>query len=117
MPKRAGVGLAGLLVALVALAVVPSASASRFIQRGIFDDAQILYGNPDQVFPTLRTLRTQLIRVNLVWGGVNGVAKRRPKNAANPRDPAYDWSTYDRTVNYGAQYGICLLYTSDAADE
>jgi Glycosyl hydrolase catalytic core len=90
---------------------VPSASASRFLQRGIFDDAQIHYGNPDTVFPVLRTLRTQLIRINLVWGGAGGVAKRRPANPANPADPAYDWSAYDRTVNYAAQYGIKVVFS------
>ena len=97
-------------LAAVALLAVPSASASRFIQRGIFDDAQIHYGDPDKVFPVLKTLRTQLIRVNLVWGGANGVAKRRPVNAANPADPAYDWAAYDRTVNYAAQYGIKVVF-------
>ena len=90
---------------------VPSASASRFLQRGIFDDAQIHYGNPDTVFPVLRTLRTQLIRINLVWGGAGGVAKRRPANPTNPADPAYDWSSYDRTVNYAAQYGIKVVFS------
>jgi hypothetical protein len=97
---------AALVAALVA---VPSASSSRFLQRGIFDDAQIHYGNPDQVFPVLRTLKTQLIRINLVWGGVNGVAKRRPANPTNPNDPAYDWSAYDRTVNYAQQYGMKVV--------
>lgn len=96
------------LAALVATAsvCVPAASASRYLQHGIFDDAQIHYGNPDKVFPTLKQLNTKLLRINLVWGGINGVAKRRPKNAANPLDPAYDWSVYDRTVNYAQQYGI-----------
>ena len=98
-------------VAAVALLAVPSASASRYIQRGIFDDAQIHYGDPAKVFPVLKTLKTQLIRVNLVWGGAGGVSKRRPANGANPADPAYDWSAYDRTVNYAAQYGIKVVFS------
>lgn len=109
MPSRLVV-LATALAAVAAL-VVPSASASRFLQRGIFDDAQIQYGDPAKVFPVLQALRTQLIRVNLVWGGAGGVAKRRPVNGANPADPAYDWSTYDRTVNYAAQYGIKVVFS------
>ena len=108
MRSRAGV-LATALVA-VALFAVPSASASRFIQRGIFDDAQIMYGDPDKVFPTLKLLKTQVIRVNLIWGGANGVAKRRPARPTNPNDPAYDWSAYDRTVNYAAQYGMKVVF-------
>jgi hypothetical protein len=98
-------------VAAAALLAAPSASASRFIQHGIFDDAQINYGNPDQVFPMLKTLKSQLIRVNLVWGGPNGVAKRRPVNPMNPNDPAYDWSVYDRTVRYASQYGIKVVFS------
>jgi len=90
----------------VAAVCVPAASASRFLQHGIFDDAQIHYGNPDQVFPVLKQLNSKLLRINLEWGGVNGVAKRRPRNPANPLDPAYDWSVYDRTVHYAQQYGI-----------
>jgi hypothetical protein len=106
--SRAGV-VAVALVAVVLFAV-PSASASRFLLRGIFDDAQIHYGDPDKVFPVLQSLHTQLIRVNLVWGGAGGVAKRRPANPANPADPAYDWSSYDRTVNYATQYGIKVVF-------
>ena len=101
---------AAALVATAALCV-PAASASRFLQHGIFDDAQIHYGNPDQVFPVLKQLRTQLIRINLAWGGVGAVARRRPANPTNPNDPAYDWSAYDRTVNYAAQYGIKVVFS------
>ncbi|MCP9487163.1 MAG: glycoside hydrolase family protein [Gaiellaceae bacterium MAG52_C11] len=108
---RRSAALVAASLVLVATVAVPSASGSRFLQRGIFDDAQIHYGNPDTVFPVLRTLRTQLIRINLVWGGVNGVAKRRPTNGANPTDPAYDWSASDRTVNYAAQYGIRVVFS------
>ena len=89
----------------------PQRAPRAIIQHGIFDDAQIHYGNPDQVFPVLKTLKTQLIRINLVWGGPNGVAQRRPENPTNPNDPAYDWSTYDRTVNYAAQYGIKVVFS------
>ena len=62
------------LAALVATAAVcvPAASASRFLQHGIFDDAQIHYGDPDEVFPVLKQLNTKLLRINLEWGGING---------------------------------------------
>ncbi len=109
MRSRLALAAATLLVAVGA--AVPSAGASRYLQHGIFDDSQIHYGNPDTVFPVLRTLRTRLIRINLVWGGAGGVSKRRPANAANPADPAYDWASYDRTVNYAAQYGIKVVFS------
>ena len=91
---------------------MPTASASRYLQVGLFDDTQFNYGNPDLVFPVLKELRTQVIRVNLVWGGPNGVAKRRPVNPMNPNDPAYQWSVYDRTVTFGAaSSGIKVMFS------
>lgn len=108
---RSRAALAAAALCAVAVLAVPSASASRYLQRGIFDDAQIHYGNPDQVFPVLKQLKTQLIRINLVWGGPNGVARRRPVRPADPADPAYDWSSYDRTVNYAQQYGMRVVFS------
>ena len=102
--------MAAAVVATAALCV-PAASASRFLQVGLFDDSSFNYGNPDQVFPMLKQLRTQVIRVNLVWGGPNGVDRRRPVNPMNPNDPAYQWSTYDRTVHYAKQNGIKVMFS------
>jgi hypothetical protein len=102
--------LAAAVVATAAVCV-PAASASRFMQVGLFDDTSINYGNPDQVFPVLKQLRTQVIRVNLVWGGPNGVAKRRPVNPMNPNDPAYQWAVYDRTVQYASANGIKVMFS------
>ncbi len=90
---------------------VPAAGASRYLQVGLFDDTQFNYGNPDLVFPVLKELRTQVIRVNLVWGGPNGVARRRPVNPTNPSDRAYDWSVYDRTVSFAQRYGIKVMFS------
>lgn len=103
--------LAAAALCAVALLAVPAASASRYLQHGIFDDAQIHYGDPDKVFPVLKQLQTKLIRINLIWGGANGVAKRRPARPADPNDPAYDWSSYDRTVNYAQQYGMRVVFS------
>ena len=76
------------------------------MQVGFLDDSSTLYGNPDVTFPIFQQLRTQVLRVDLYWGGAKyAVAKRRPTDAKDPDDPAYDWSLYDRTVNYAAQYG------------
>ena len=108
---RSRAALAAAALCAVALLAVPAASASRYLQHGIFDDAQIHYGDPDKVFPVLKQLQTKLIRINLIWGGANGVAKRRPARPADPADPAYDWSSYDRTVNYAQQYGMRVVFS------
>ncbi len=103
--------IAAVAALVAALVGASTAHASKFIQKGIYDDAQILYGNPDKVFPILQELHTQVLRVNLWWGGPNGVARRRPASAANSLDPAYDWATYDRTVRLASAYKMTVLFT------
>jgi hypothetical protein len=109
----------GILAAVVCVAAlcVPSAGASRHMLVGLLDETNTLYGNPDKSFPILKRLRTQVLRVDLYWGGKTGVphkfgvAKRKPLDATDPADPAYNWGIYDRTVNYAAQYGVKIMFT------
>src|SRR5205085_83559 len=72
-----------------------------------------VYGNPTTTFALLHQLRTQIIRINLIWAGApHGVASdRRPAHPQDPADPAYDWTLYDRAVRYAAQNGIQVLFT------
>ena len=116
MFRRLG-GLGALLVCVAALCVVPSAAAQRHMLVGLLDESNTLYGNPDKNFPILKRLRVQILRVDLYWGGKSGnprkfgVARSKPEDATDPSDPAYNWSLYDRTVNYAAQYGVKMMFT------
>ena len=92
------------------VASVPSAGASRGMLIGLLDEAA-LYDNPAQIYPVLQQARTQVLRVNLYWGGRSGVARRRPAQATDPDDPAYNWALYDRTVNYAAQHRIRIMFS------
>src|SRR5690242_9218875 len=68
---------------------------------GINDEAYTLYGNPASAFETLRSLRVQVLRVNLYWGGTKwAVANSKPADPTNPGDPAYKWALYDRIARY-----------------
>jgi len=79
---------------------------------GLLDEASALYGNPDVSYPVFKKLRVQVIRMDLYWGGTQfAVAKRKPLHPADPADPAYDWSLYDRAANYASQYGVKLMFT------
>ncbi len=80
---------------------------------GIYDEgaAGTYFGPVDTTFATFKQLHVQEVRLNLYWGGPHGVATRRPAHATNPADPAYDWSLYDRTVRYGGEYGVHVLFT------
>jgi len=105
---------AGVLAAAGAVVcfAAPAAMSASHMQVGFLDDSSTLYGNPDVTFPIFQKLRAQVVRVDLYWGGAKyAVAKRRPTDAKDPDDPAYDWALYDRTVNYAAQYEIKLLFT------
>ncbi len=107
---RVAVLLAVLGAALLAATARP-AHASHYLRVGIYDEAQTLFGPAAATFATFKQLHVQEVRVNLYWGGPHGVAMRRPVRATDPDDPAYDWSLYDRTVRYGPQYGVHLLFT------
>jgi hypothetical protein len=79
---------------------------------GINDEAFSLYGDPSTAFPTLKALKTQVLRVNLYWGGTQwAVAKTRPTNATDPGDQKYDWTIYDRLVRYATQYNIKVVFS------
>jgi hypothetical protein len=102
------------LLALVVLAcalAAPSAQPSRGLIVGIFDEQSSL-GRPDWAFPQYKSLGVEALRVNLNWGGPGGVARsRRPANAADPADPAYDWTTYDAFVKRAAENRIKVVFS------
>ena len=97
--KKTIVRLTALSIALgaaaaLALAAAQPAQGSRGLIKGIFDEAETI-GRPAKTFPLLRTLRTEAVRVNLVW---SDVASSKPRTPADPADKAYRWEGYDRMV-------------------
>ncbi len=111
MRPRLGV-VAAVLVAVAGLAATAQpAAGSRYLRVGIYDEAQTLYGPVAKTFATFRELHVQEVRLNLYWGGPYGVATKRPANPTNPDDPAYNWTLYDRTVDYAAQNGVRVLFS------
>jgi hypothetical protein len=108
--RRWGV-VAAVLAAAVLAATASPAHASRYLRIGFFDQAQTVFGNPDVVYPTLKTLHAKEIRITLYWGGQFGVARRKPTHATDPTDPAYDWAMYDRVVQNAGKVGIHVLFS------
>jgi len=79
---------------------------------GINDEADTLYGNPAVAFTALKSLKTQVLRVNLYWGGNKwAVANSKPLDPTDPGDPAYKWGLYDRLVRYAATYQIRVVFS------
>ena len=106
--KKSSIALVTIvLCALAATAKPEPAAAARGMLVGIYDPVQPVAA-PEKAFPTLVKLRAQIIRLNLDW---NLIAAKKPANQADPADPAYDWSNYDRTVLSAAKNKIQVLFT------
>jgi hypothetical protein len=101
--------LAVLVAAAACVAAVP-AQASPGIRYGIQDDAWLEFGpgKLNQRLATFKRLGVPLVRFTLHW---NEIALRRPKDAASPRDPAYDWGRPDRILRGLRRYGLTPVMT------
>ena len=109
MPNQV-VALAATLAAAAGLAV-PAATASSNMKVGIYDEGATFFDDQAKVFGAYRSLGTQVLRVNLYWGGKLGVAKYRPFDGSDPRDAGYNWALYDRVVQYAGAYNLKVLFS------
>jgi hypothetical protein len=99
------------LTAALAGLVPAAAHPARHMLVGMFDESETL-GYTDRSMPTLKTLRVQIIRSTLYWGGKGGVAgTRRPAHPTDPADNAYNWAPYDRMVREAAKNNIKVLFS------
>ncbi len=97
--------------AFVAAAVVAApAGATPWLQIGLVDTTEAI-GNPARFSTTMETLRPQIVRMNLYWGGVLGVALEKPTDGTNPADPAYRWGHYDQAVQTASARGVKIAFT------
>ena len=101
--------LAAAAVAVSASSTAQSASKQQTAGRGMivgfYDDEQV-FGRTDWAFTQLKSLRAGIVRITIDWANV---AKRRPADAADPSDPAYQWSAIDNVVAKAAQNKMRIL--------
>jgi hypothetical protein len=71
----------------------------------------MLYGTSASAVSAFRDLHVQVVRMNLYWGGRNGVANAKPMHPSNPADPAYDWSIYDHIARQVTAAGMNLVFS------
>jgi len=89
-----------------------AAEAAPGLQLGLTDSGDAYFANPATFYPQLGALHAKLLRVELHWGGGGlGVAQERPKDAADPADPAYDWRRYDQIVLDSADAGVGIVFS------
>jgi hypothetical protein len=112
---RRSIAIAGLILACT-LGVVAAASASGSSHAkaattpfllGVEDNAQIL-GNNAAVLPDIQALGPKVFRFTIFW---SSVAKKRPVQARNSDDSAYDWTSTDAVVSQMAGMNIPVLLT------
>ena len=101
-------------LAAVALAATAStASASWKAQYGVQDDVWLEVGTQkmwslEERLAMLDQLGVDVVRYTLRW---DHVAPSRPREPANPADPAYDWSSADALLGGLHTHGIDVLLT------
>jgi hypothetical protein len=99
------------LVLVAAALAVPAARATPHLELGLADSTGAYFDDPSTYYAQLAKLHVRLLRVQLHWGGVLGVARKRPQYAFDPADPAYDWSRYDDIVLHAQANGIAIVFT------
>jgi hypothetical protein len=111
--SRTPIAAAALAAAsLVALPIPAGGAAVPRPLKGIYDETSAVFSNPDAVYRELSALHTQIVRIDLNWGGPDGVAGRFPTvRPTDPNDGQYDWNVYDRAVLYANQYHIQILFS------
>jgi hypothetical protein len=101
------------LVTLALAVTAATASASSKAQYGVQDDAWLEVGTSKspslaERLDTLDRLGVDVVRYTLRW---DHVTPNRPQTAANPDDPAYDWSTADALLAGLQAHGIDVMLT------
>jgi hypothetical protein len=91
-------GFAAALGAVLTVMILPAtSSASRYAQFGVQDGAYLSAGpGLESRLDTLDRIGAHLARYTVNW---RKVAAKKPKHAADPDDPAYDWSSVDPVLN------------------
>ena len=99
-----------LLAACAAALLVPAlASASPRMYVGFHDDPNFRYGNNRAtLLDGARDANSTITRTLVTWANV---APKRPRNAANPFDPAYRFDDLDEFVRNNQARGMEVLLT------
>lgn len=100
-----------LAVSALALVIAPAdAEASRFVRFGVQDDAWLAAGPGDlwDRLAELDQLGVEIYRFTLRW---DQVARRRPADARDPNDPAYEWAFPDAVIKGLRAHGIAPMVT------
>src|SRR5262245_59660567 len=98
--------VAGALASALLASAAPAAT-KMFV--GFQDDRSFqLLGNRTQLMDAAKQANARILRSFVLW---YQVAPKKPKNAANPADPAYQFGQLDEFVQNAAARGMDVLFT------
>ncbi|HSB38504.1 MAG TPA: hypothetical protein VLD13_05390 [Gaiellaceae bacterium] len=101
--------LAALAAAVVTLLLPATSEASPYIRYGVQDDAYLSPGpRLEGRLDTLDRLGAKLVRYTVDW---RQIARKKPRRAVNPGDPAYDWSSADAVLTGLHAHKIDVIVT------
>jgi hypothetical protein len=109
---RSSLALVAGLCAILVLAGsgAGAASSSRDVAFGVADDAWLAHGPGTLAsrLDELESLGPDVVRFTLRW---DQVARKRPRDARDPDDPAYHWSEFDAVLRGLRRHGIQPVVT------
>ena len=106
--RRAAIAFATLVGLAAMLAATPRAHAATGIRYGLTDDAWLQDGpgSVDDRVAQLQAIGVRVVRFTLRW---NEIAATRPAQAADPSDPAYDWTGPSTVLDALHAHGIDVV--------
>jgi hypothetical protein len=103
-----GRALAVCAVVVAFAAAVPTASASRPLETGVFDPVSFSGPSAGLAFDRVRSAGAASARITLNWAGVAPAGARKPVgfDAADPADPRYSWGAADAEIRAATARGV-----------
>jgi Cellulase (glycosyl hydrolase family 5) len=97
-----------LFAALAACALAVPASAAGPMYTGISDLGELDGPNAALAVDRMRAAGSTFVRTQLTW---SEVAPNQPANAADPADPAYTWTVFDKRLQLIKAHGLEPIVT------
>src|SRR5436190_8535057 len=94
--------------AIAACALAVPASAAGPMYTGISDLGELDGPNATLAAERMRAAGSTFVRTQLTW---SEVAPSQPANAADPADPAYNWTAFDKRLELSKAHGLEPIVT------
>src|SRR5215211_7303965 len=99
---------AAVAACVVWLAPAPSSASAQPLETALTDPVNFYGPDAGLVFSRVRAMGTSTVRIPVHWRWIAPFTASKPAgfDAANPTDPAYDWSFVDPLVKLAVQHHL-----------